>query len=385
MRLRSLSTRAATTAERVAVASLQVDLYQAIDRSDEAVAVGLRSLRQLGVDIPEHPTKADAQRAYDGVHTRLGDRAIEDLINLPLMSDPDSLAAVDLLIRVAVPGHYFDSSHLFAVVVCTAVTLGLERGHSDASCIAYAQLGTLATHFGQFDAGYRFGRLGCELVERPGLQRFQARTFETFGFGVPWTQHVRKGREFLFRGFELASRIGEISYAGYACGQLTTNYLMAGDSLMEAQEQAEHGLAFIRKAGFATIEGWILGQLGLIRSLRGLTSRLGSFDDAVFRESDLERDLAGKPALALPECWYYIRKLQARFLAGEYADALQAAIQAEPMVEGTLSLLEVVEYHFYDALCHAAVYESAASEDRKYHRGRLTDHLEKLDTWGIHC
>ncbi|MGA2287929.1 trifunctional serine/threonine-protein kinase/ATP-binding protein/sensor histidine kinase [Bradyrhizobium sp.] len=384
-RLRSLSTRAVTTRERVAVAGLQVDLYQAIDRSDEAVAVGLRALRHLGVDLPEHPTEADARGAYDGIWTRLGARPIEDLINLPLMSDPDSLAAVDLLIRVAIPGHYFDSHHLFAVAVCTAVSLGLERGHCDASCIAYAQLGTLANHFGQFDAGYRFGRLGCELVERPGLQRFQARTFETFGFGVPWTQHVRKGREFLFRGFDLASRIGEISYAGYACGQLNSNYLMAGDPLIEAEVQAEHGLAFARKVGFGTIEGWILGQLGLIRSLRGQTTRLGSFDDAVFRESDLERDLAGKAALALPECWYYIRKLQARFLAGEYVDALHAASRAQPMVGGTLSLLEVVEYHFYDALCHAAVHEFASFEDREYHRARLTEHLEKLDTWALHC
>ncbi len=384
-RLRSLSTRAIATGERAAVACLQVDLYQAIDRSDEAVAVGLRALRHLGVDLPERPTEADARRAYDGIWTRLGTRAIEDLINLPLTNDPDSLAAADLLIRVAIPGHYFNSWHLFVVAVCTAVSLGLERGHSDASCIAYAQLGTLATHFGQFDAGYRFGRLGCELVQRPGLQRFQARTFETFGFAVPWTQHVRNGREFLFRGFDLASRIGEISYAGYACGQLTTNYLMAGDPLIETQEQAEHGLGFVRKVGFGTIEGWILGQLGLIRSLRGLTTRLGSFDDTVFRESDLERDLVGKPALALPECWYYIRKLQARFLAGEYVDALQAASKAQPMVGGTLSLLEVVEYHFYDALCHAAVHEFALLEDRKFHRARLTEHLEKLDTWALHC
>ena len=384
-RLRSLSTRAVSTTERVAVACLQVDLYQGINRSDEAVAVGLRALRCLGIDIPEHPTEADARRAYDGVWTRLGARAIEDLVNLPLMSDPDSLAALELLTRVAVPGHYFNSWYLFAVAVCTAVSFGLERGHSDASSIVYAQLGTLATHFGQFDAGYRFGRLGCELVEQPGLQRFQARTFETFGFAVPWTQHVRKGRKFLFRGFDLASRIGDISFAGYACGQLTANYLMAGDPLIEAQGQAEHGLAFARKVGFGTIEGWILGQLGLIRSLRGLTNRLGAFDDAVFRESDLERDLAGKPALALPECWYYIRKLQARFLAGEYVDALQAASRAQPMVGGTLSLLEVVEYHFYDGLCHAAVHESASFEDRKYHRARLTEHLEKLDTWELHC
>jgi PAS domain S-box-containing protein len=385
-RLRSLSIRAVTTRERVAVACLQVDLYQGIDRSDEAVAVGLRALRHLGIDFPERPTEADARRAYDDIWTRLGARAIEDLIDLPLINDPDSLAALDLLIRVAVPG-FFDSYCLGVVAVCTAVRLGLDRGHSDASCIAYAQLGMLAgAHFGQFEAGYRFGRLGCDLAERPGLQRFQARTFETFGFVLPWTQHVRNGREFLFRGFDLASRIGEISYAGYACGQLNTNYLLAGDPLIEAQEQAERGLAFARKVGFGTIEGWILGQLGLIRTLRGLTSRFGSFNDEVFRESDLERDLAANPALALPECWYYIRKLQARFLAGEYEDALQAASKAQPMLWGTtVTLLEVVEYHFYDALCHAAVHESASFEDRKYHRATLTGHLEKLDTWGHHC
>jgi PAS domain S-box-containing protein len=384
-RLRDLANRAVTTGERVAVACLQVDLYQGIDRSDEAIAVGLRSLRHLGIDLLEHPTETDARRAYDGIRTRLGARAIEDLIDLPLMSDPDSLAAAELLIRVAVPGSYFDSWYLFAVAVCAAVSLGLERGHGDASCIAYAQLGHLATYLGQFDAGYRFGRLGCDLAERPGLQRFQARTLHTFGFLVPWTQLVRKGREFFLRGFDLASRTGEISYAGYACSQLNTNYLMAGDPLIEAQEQAEHGLAFARKVGFGTIEGWILGQLGLIRSLRGLTIRFGAFDDALFRESDFERDLAGKPTMALPECTYYVREMQTRFLAGEYVDVLQAASRAQPMLRHIASRLELVEYHFYDALCHAAIHESASSEDRNFHRARLAEHLEKLDAWALHC
>jgi PAS domain S-box-containing protein len=382
-RSRSLSVRAITTAEHTAVASLQVDLYQTIDRSDEAVAAGLRALRLLGVDLSERPTEADVRRAYDEIWTRLGVRAIEDLAHLPLMSDPDSLAAVDLLIRVAIPARYIGSHSLFVVAVCTAVSMGLERGHSDASCIAYVQLCALAgSSFGQSDAGYRFGRLGCELAERPGLQRFQARTVETFGFALPWTQHVRKGREFLVRGFNLAVRIGDINYAGYACGHLNANYLVAGDPLIEVQKQAEDGLAFVRKVGFGTIEGWMLGQLGLIRSLRGLTARLGSFNDAAFRESDLERDLAGKPKLALTECLYYIRKLQARFLAGEYVDGLAAASMTHWKIHGPL---ELVEYHFYDALCHAAVHESASLGGRKVHRARVVEHLEKLEAWALQC
>ncbi len=384
-RLRSLSLRAVTTEERVAVACLQVDLYQGSDRSGQAVAVGLRALRHLGVDLPERPTEADARAAYDGIWTRLGDREIEDLIDLQLMSDPDSLLTLDLLQRVAVPG-FFDSYHLFSVAVCTAVALGLERGHSDASCIAYVQLGTMAgPNFGQFDAGYRFAKLGCQLVELPGLQRFQARTFETFGFVVPWTQHIRKGRDFLFRGFDLANRISDIVYAGYACGQINTNYLMAGDPLNEAQKQAEHGLAFARKAKFGAIEGWILGQLGLIRSLRGLTARLGVFDDAEFRESDLERELAGNPALALPECWYYIRKLQARFLAGQHDEALRAASRAKPLLWHSVSLLEVAEYHFYDALSRTALCSPSEAEQYGLHTDALAAHQRQLHIWAKYC
>ena len=383
--LLDLSVRAATTAERVAVACLQVDLYQAIGRSDEAVAVGLRSLRQLGFDFPEHPTEADAHRAYERIRLQLEGVPIEDLVNRSRAHDPDSAATLELLISVAIPMNFLGLPHLFAVIICSAVRFGLERGHSDISCFAYAQLGSLVTHFGHFDAGYRFGRLACELAERSKWPRFQARAFQTFGIIMPWTQPVRKAREFLFRGFDLASRTGEISYAGYASNQLNTNYLVAGDSLIETQEQAERGLAFVRKAGSRTVEASILGQLGLIRSLRGMTDRLGSFDEAAFLERDIERDLAGKPALALSECWYYIRKLQARFFAGEYADGLRAASKARTMVRSALPLLEFLEYHFYGALCLAAVHDLASPEDREHHRAGLTEHLKKLDTWALHC
>ncbi len=385
-RLRRLSLRAGTTEERVAIASLQIDLYQAMDRNGDAVSVGLEALQHLGIKIPEHPTDADARQAYDRIWTGLGSRAIEDLVDLPLASSPDALAALDLLIRVGVPGHHFRSIHLLAVVVCTAVRLGLERGHSDASCIAYAQMGFLAGPvFGQFDAGYRFGRLGCDLAERPGLQRFQGRVFEAFGFIMGWTQHVRKGRPFLLRAFELASQSGEVSYAGYACAQINTNYLLVGDPLADAQEQAENGLAFARRVGLGTAEGWIVGQLGLIRSLGGLTARFGAFDDDDFREADFEHNLASNSALTFPRFWYYIRKLQARFYAGEYEDALEAASVAQPLLQNYAFVLECVEYYFYAALCHAAVHNSAPRDRQNYHREMVTKGLEKLEVWARHC
>jgi hypothetical protein len=55
---------------------------------------------------------------------------------------------------------------------------------------------TAGPHFGDYQAGYRFGLLGYELTERYGLKRFQARTYVNFGnIVLPWTKHVKIGRD----------------------------------------------------------------------------------------------------------------------------------------------------------------------------------------------
>ena len=84
-------------------------------------------------------------------------------------------------------------ANLLSLVICRAVNLSLERGNSDGSCFAYVWLGVIAgPHFDDYKAGFRFGRLGYELVEKRGLRRFQARTYVSFGnLVMPWTKHVK--------------------------------------------------------------------------------------------------------------------------------------------------------------------------------------------------
>ena len=83
------------------------------------------------------------------------------------------------------------------MAICRAVNLSLERGNSDGSCYHYVSLGYIAgPRFGDYPAGFRFGRLGYQLVEKHALKRFQARTYQDFAAHViPWTRHVRSGRD----------------------------------------------------------------------------------------------------------------------------------------------------------------------------------------------
>src|SRR5262249_33028731 len=237
---------------------------------------------------------------------------------------------------------------------------------------------------GDYQAGLRFGRLGYELVEQRGLRRFQARIYLNFGsFATPWTRHVREGRDLLRRAFETANQIGDLTFAAYCCSHLNTNILAAGDPLDEVQGEAERGLAFAQKMRFGLVIDCIAGQLGLIRTLRGLTPIFGCFDDGQFDEILLESRFCRNPDLARAEGWYWVRKLQAHFFAGDYASAIGASSRAQRLLWTSPSMFETAEYHFYSALSHAASCESAAADQQ--HVDALAAHHRQLKVWAAAC
>jgi PAS domain S-box-containing protein len=385
-RLTMLSSRAAKIVDQSTIACLRVDLYTTLDQSDRAVAVCLAYLRRLGVEWSPHPTDEEVRREYERIWSQLGTRAIEELIDLPLMSDPASLATLDLLTRVVPPALFTDANFL-SLVICRMVNLSLDRGNTDGSCFAHVWLGVIAgPHFGNYKAGFRFGRLGYELIEKRGLKRFQARTGMVFGnLVVPWTKHVRAGRDLLRRAFEAANKTGDLTFAAYSCQGLNRNLLAAGDPLVEVQREAENGLDFAQRARFGLVVDVITSQLGLIRTLRGLTPEFGSFNDEEFDELRFERRLAGDTSLAAPECWYWIRKLQARFFAGDYASALDASSKAQRLLWTSPSHFETAEYHFYGALCQAASCDSASPDRRRQHVEALAAHHTQLEIWAENC
>lgn len=365
-RLAALSGRAADAVERAAVACLRIDLYTTLNRSDRAVAVGLDYLRHLGIEWSPHITEEEGREEYELMWSRLGGRAIEELVNLPLMRDPASLGTLDVLTKILPPALFTDAN-LFCVACCRAVILSLESGNSDGSCVAYVWLAMIAgPRFDQYKAGFDFGRVGYELVEKRGLNRFEARTRLWFAqFAVPWAKHIREGRELMRQAFALANRDGDLTIAGYACNNLNTNLLAAGDQLLETQREAERGFEFAQRARFGFVADIIAGQLGLIRCLRGLTSQFGHFDDAQFDETKFEHHLASDGTLALPECWYWTRKLQARFFSGDWDAAVEAATNAERLLWTTSSIFERAECQFFGTLARAATYDGAGADRRQ--------------------
>jgi PAS domain S-box-containing protein len=206
------------------------------------------------------------------------------------------------------------------------------------------------------------------------------------GSVLPWTRHVRAGRDLVRRAFEAANKVGDLNYAAYCCNQLNTNFLAAGDPLAETEREAEHGLAFAQKMRFGLVIDFTTTQLGLIRTLRGLTPTFGCFDDDQFDEARIERRFSANPDLVFGECFYWIRKLQARFFAGDYASALDASSRAQRLLWSLGSQFETAEYHFYGALSQAASCDCAAAGDRRQpYMEAVAAHHKQLQLWAANC
>ncbi|MCW3061879.1 MAG: histidine kinase [Capsulimonas sp.] len=384
-RLLLLAERAQSRHDFAIVTRLQLTLYTALDQSDLCVDVFLEFLRRGGTDWSRHPTRDEVLREYERIWTLIGSRQIEDLFDLPLTTNPDVLDTLDVFTEIVHPAIFYNEN-LSSLVVCRIVSLSLEHGNCDASCFGYVWFAMFAgPRFHNYQDGYRFGQLGFDLVEKRGLTRYQARTYLSFATLTPWTKHAASARNLIHRAFDAASRNGDLTFSAYSWEQLITNCLMAGDPLAEVQSEAENGVAFAKKTGFGLVVEICSTQRALIRTLRGLTPTFGCFNDEDFDELRTENLLAGNPVLSLAEFFYWTRKLQARFFAGDYAAAVTASRRAQSLVWTASSQVTSADFPFYSALAHAASWDFASSDQRNGHFEALTAHHKQLEVWSEHC
>ncbi len=384
-RLNLLSARPTGLVDLAAMTCLRVDLLTTLGRSDSAVDACLNYLRHAGIPWSAHPTNEEVQREYEHLWEQVGSRSIETLVDLSLITDPEGRATMDVLTAVVVSAGFTDEN-LFCLVSCRMANLSLEHGYTDGSCLAYVCLGMLlGPRFGNYSAGFSFGKLGLDLVERRELHRFEARAYFLFASRVsPWTQPVRAGLGLVRRAVDAGTRLGDLTWVGYNLNLLLLGRLFIGDPLADVQREAEASLDFARQFRFRLVLDVATAILGFVRTLRGLTQEFGSFNDTEFDEGRFEHHLAEDPRLSNAARWYWVRKLQARFFAGDYAAAVAAASNARSLLM-TPGFFDQAEYELYTALARAALCDTAPTTERIEHETALAAHHHQLEQWAELC
>ncbi|MBP0595865.1 AAA family ATPase [Paraburkholderia sp. LEh10] len=384
-RLRDIAVHVNSLPDRASVTFLRVTLHTALDEVQVAVDICLEYLRHIGIDWVAHPGREQAEAEYQRLLERIGQRPVKSLIDLPFLDDEALEATLNVLIAVLPPA-FFSDENLVCLVLCRIANLSVAHGNSDASSLGFAYLGMVAGPlFGDYQAGFEFGSLGLALVDDKGLERFKARVYMCVAYHVmPWTQPMHAGIPLLRRSFAVAKERGDLTYIGFSSCCLVTSLLASGHPLDQTEEEAVERLRIVREAGFGLIVDIITAQLEVIRGLRGLAPWLGSSGEEYADRATFEQHLESNPALAIAECWYWIRQLQGQYLAGDIAGALTAAGKASPLLWTSAGHFELAEYHFFAALTRLR-HDEVTGDERAANVAFLAEHVDKLRIWSQHC
>jgi len=378
--LAELLQRGASKIDQAAAYHLKVLIHTVKSESAQAVATALTCLRLFGADIPAHPTWEQVQAEYETVWQALDGRPIEGLIDLSLMTDPE-LQAVMRLLSDLLPPAYFTDFHLFCLLVCRMVNVSLQHGMCGASARGCAYFGAiLGQVFHRFSEGYRFAKLAFDLVEKHDFIASQAKVHFVMGIVAFWTQPIPTAIDFIRAAFRAATETGDLTYACYSRAWDITGLLVQNDPLDVVWSESEKSLEFIRKVRYRDMEDIVVSQQRFIASMQGRTATFSTFSDAQFDETAFEAQLTGD-RMPMLICWYWILKLKARFLSGNYAEALAAADKAKPLLWASAVYIQLLDYFCYTALTVAALYENATADEQARWRGLLTTHREQLREW----
>jgi PAS domain S-box-containing protein len=372
--------RATSKVDEAAVHHLKVQLQVAKTEYAQAVESGLTCLLLFGIDLPAHPNWGRVQAEYDEIWHQLGERPIESLIELPLTSDPEVQAAMRLL-SILFDATYFTDFHLFCLLQCRTVNISLQLGMSGAAAHAYGGLGYfLGPVFHHYRDGYRFAKLSCDLAEKHGFLAYQARIYFVMGLVDSWNRPISSAIDFLRMAFRTANETGAIAFACYSIDQIMTDLFVRNDPLDAMWRESEKSLNFVRKAGFPDIAAILVSQQRFIATMQGRTASFSTFNDAQFDEAAFEAQLTEDRMLPMIS-QYWILKLKARFLSGDYAEALAEAAKAKVLLQSIAGLILSLDYFYYTALTVAALYHDAPAERQAEWRDLLQAHQEQLREW----
>ena len=372
--------RAAAKVDQADAYRLRVQLHLMKSENQEAVTAALTCLRGFGIDMPEHPTEEEVQAEYEAFCQTLNGRSIESLIDLPLMTDPERRAAMQVLAVLLVPAYSTDR-RLHCLHLCRMVNLSMQHGTSGDSPHGYGYWGiVLGPVFHRYGEGHRFAKLACDLVEKHGFVASQGEAFASAALAGAWTQAIAIAIDFDRKAIRAAIEAGDLTVACLGMYRSITDMLVRNDALDSVWRESEMALDFVRRAKYRDVEDIVRSQQRFIAAMQGRTVTFSTFNNALFDEAIFEAQLT-EDRMPLMIDLYWILKLKARFLSGDYAESLEAAGKAKQFLGASADQIDQLDYFFYTALTVSALYETASTDRQETWRELLTAHREQLGEW----
>jgi len=375
--------QARTTLDTVKVHEVLIQALTGQTKLQKAVNTGLRLLKSLDIVFPQAPTWNEVHAALHKARSVYGEKGISELVNLPPMTDPVQLAAVRILARIS-PAAFLSSPELYALIVLKLVDLSAKFGNTSASAFCYASYGLiLCGEITEIEAGYQFGRLALDCLERYEDKRWQCSVpCVVYSFIAHWKQPVRDSLIPLMNTYHTGMENGDFQFAGYsAILYVAFSYLAGVDKeLSDLQREAvslNRSVSQMKQMAICQYFDMFLQGFHDLREGRTSSRYLkGEYYD---EEKMMPSHVRGKDWNGV----YYVHfnKLILDYLFGDYQQAVEDCSCLEPYVSHARSFPYGPVYCLFDALARLAAYRKKSTGKEDELRRRIGANQEKLETW----
>ncbi|MEH1886368.1 ATP-binding sensor histidine kinase [Nostoc sp.] len=373
--------KAQTILDKVKIYEIQIAAQTAQSQILEAIAVGRDALSQLGVDLPIAADEAQINKVLqDLVNLQRGNNP-STLVNLPRMSDPTAIAAMQLLgvlfapVLLGMPG-------LLPLLGATMVKLSLQFGNAPASTVGYGLHGMILCAFlGKVETGYEFGRLALSLLEGLNAQSMKSLALNLFGSFIQHHQQaVLATLPTLKDGYTTGIETGDFLYAGYNIAAYACNALFAGVEVdaLSSELAAYNAVLAQMKQDSAHIYSDMVRQT--LEHLRETVSQPDCLTGTIYDETLMlpkhqqDNDLT---SIAI----VYIYKLLLAYYFGNYQAALDYITSAKSYLMAVSGMFFTSIFHFYAALTHLALFPTQPDAEQAKLLAVAITHQTALHQW----
>ncbi|OQW90781.1 MAG: hypothetical protein BWK78_06200, partial [Thiotrichaceae bacterium IS1] len=372
--------------DKATVYRFKVNLYVTTGEMDQAIEIGLQGLKMFDVHLPLEPSLEEVSQADEEIWQTLGHRRIADLIDLPPMTNTQMLSVIQLLVALWTPTH-FRGENLHNLVVIRMVNLSLLYGTANESIHGYVFFAVYLCDrkVGRYQEGYEFGKLSHDLVEKLNLLAFKPKVSLIFGDMVNfYKQHFKTDRPHIREAFRTGLEGGDLNIACYSCNHIVTNMLVTGEPLETVWQESIRGLEFVHQAKDPNVEAIIISQQRFILNMLGQTQHFSTFDGEDFDQRQFEAQIHTSE-MKVMVFFYYIHKITARFISGDYAEAANTVAIVKDLEVFDRWNTESTNYFFFAALTLVANYPSVSPEEQAHYLEKLLVHQRQLQKWAEHC
>ncbi|WP_228056956.1 response regulator [Tychonema sp. LEGE 07203] len=372
--------QATSLLDKVKVYEVKIQAYTARNKPLAAIDTALSVLKLLGIRFPKQPTKLNLFTELVKTKLSLAGKQIQALIDLPVMTNPDKLAAMRILSTVVSAAH-LAAPELLPLMVFKQVRLSIKYGNTSVSSCAYATYGLILSgeNVGDIETGYQFGQLALLLLDKFNTKELKARTIFIVNYFVKhWKEHLRETLNSLQNAYSIALETGDLEYAAYAVcvysyhsyvlgkelPKVESDMAMYSNTLSQLKQETSFYYNQLNRQVVLNLMGQAADKCRLVGESYDEVKMLPLHQEA--NAKNICRSL-------------YFYKLFLCYLFQDYQQALENVTLAEKYSDSSVGTIPL--YHFYNSLVYLAIYSEASKSEQKLILQKVKANQKKIKKW----